>query len=107
MLGPSLTDNTKPEGDEEGNNLPSKTEPPVDLLDESMKSGEAVDAELFGRAFAEAMKAGGEIQMSYDMIEELPPQVRKSFTYADAGEWMYFYNMEMQGWMERYLLMNS
>lgn len=34
--------------------------------------------------------------MSYDMIEELPPQVRKSFTYADAGEWMYFYNMEMQ-----------
>lgn len=58
MLGPSLTDNTKPEGDEEGNNLPSKTEPPVDLLDESMKSGEAVDAELFGRAFAEAMKAG-------------------------------------------------
>lgn len=61
MLGPSLTDETKPVPDEVGGgvgNLPSKTFPPKDPLDESIKSGETVDAEQFGRAFAEAIKAG-------------------------------------------------
>lgn len=58
MLGPSLRDETKTEDPLEGGDLPSKTKPPKDLLDVSMKSGEAIHAELFGRAFAEAMKAG-------------------------------------------------
>lgn len=32
--------------------------------------------------------------MSYEMVEELPPQVRKSFSYEDAELWMDYYNSE-------------
>lgn len=58
MLGPALTDETGTEDVKGEDDLPSKTDAPEDLLDLSMKDGEGVDAELFGRAFAEAMRSG-------------------------------------------------
>lgn len=55
LLDPSMVE----DGDGTNEDLPSKTEEPEDMLDFSTKSAtKAVDAEMLGRAFAEAIKRG-------------------------------------------------
>ena len=59
LLNPEMTEEGSAQLDSEGGYAPSKTLPPRDYLDVMTKSGTPeVTAEMFGRAFAEAIRNG-------------------------------------------------